>query len=1316
LKQNLLFALLSLALVFSSYSGLLSSLKANAVTPVSNQLLQQHQHQLRLPAITSAPRSPNLEPNTVLAPRLLERTIITSAVDGNNIPVQNGRTTTSNSITFTFAFVAANTTNSNPVLVAPGVATRGTTTSTGIAGFQCTLDNFPLTAISCSSPATIHNLSSGNHIFQVRAIGTAGNREPIGASFSWTVVVSSIGRSGPQSFTSVPSNTFPSVPLLLQRTTIITSALDGNNIPVQNGGATTSNSITFTFAFGGVRGGTTNSNPVLVAPGGSTHSTNTIQGIGDFECALDNTSPSSCTSPATIHNLSSGNHIFQVRAIGTAGNREPIGASFSWSILTSSSPSSTSQPAGTTTTHIPSVPQSSNAIASGIGGINNTKASPSFPPTNKNNITAANATASTARTSTESNPSPKIASEGPLTSNLTRDNISKASSLSSHPNSTLSSKQPPSRLITIHPLGQVNVKALKVPLESEKTGPFLTRTVPFLTRNSTAFQHAQQRAAQHPGTPLRVITVPPPKPNAAQSLQMPPAAQSLQMPPAAQSLQMPPAAQGVSGIGFQGLSECQVNCYNPPDQAISVGPNQAMQFVNDEGQIYTKAGVSVKLFDLYSFFSSPGKTVAPSTDFIADPEIIFDQGSQTWFASVYDQSSPNGQPPFSENTLVAVSSSSDPSGTWTIYEFPVASGHFGDQPAIGVSDDKFAVSTNNYVAGNCLTCTTNTNTGTEYLIATKADLLKGTSATLYDSGENNEFSIIPVRDDSPGSTSTLYMVSNSPINAVDLYHVNGLPTDPSNPVSVTIVPFSISNVNCSPTCPGAQQPGTSTLLNTNDARIHYGGQPVYRDGEIWLAFNDACTPSPDSQVRSCFRLDQLSPSSSGTVTQDFDVGIAGTYVFYPALSIDSSDNLDVIFGYSDGSSNFPSLATTGQVAGSQGSLDPVIALAAGSIADTSGRYGDYFAAATDPSNPSIVYGGGEIAGGGGGTPGWSTVIGEMAKTNVWSGFFSLGGAIIGDPAVSRNADGRLEVFVVGTNHALYHKFQTVAGSNSWSGFASLGGYVIGDPVVGQDADGRLEVFVIGSNHALYHNVETSASNSNSYSGFSLLGGFIVGDPAVARNTDGTLEVFVVGANKQLYHNYESAANSITWVGYSSLGGAVILDPVVSQNSDGRLQLFVIGTNNAVFSKFQTSPSSHGSYSGFFSLGGAVIKDPAVARNTDGRLELFVIGSNNALYHNAQTNAGINSWTGFATLGGSVIKKPAVAQNEDGRLVVFVIQSDKALYYDIQSTVGSFSSYSGFVSLGGAVVSDPVVAQNSDKRLEVLVIGSDNGLWHIFQLS
>jgi len=51
-----------------------------------------------------------------------------------------------------------------------------------------------------------------------------------------------------------------------------------------------------------------------------------------FECRLDATGFSPCTSPKSYTGLSPGVHTFQVRAIDAAGNVDPTPASYTWTI------------------------------------------------------------------------------------------------------------------------------------------------------------------------------------------------------------------------------------------------------------------------------------------------------------------------------------------------------------------------------------------------------------------------------------------------------------------------------------------------------------------------------------------------------------------------------------------------------------------------------------------------------------------------------------------------------------------------------------------------------------------------------------------------------------------------------------------------------------------------------------------------------------------------------------------------------------------------------------------------------------------------
>ena len=80
------------------------------------------------------------------------------------------------------------------------------------------------------------------------------------------------------------------------------------------------------------------------------------------------------------------------------------------------------------------------------------------------------------------------------------------------------------------------------------------------------------------------------------------------------------------------------------------------------------------------------------------------------------------------------------------------------------------------------------------------------------------------------------------------------------------------------------------------------------------------------------------------------------------------------------------------------------------------------------------------------------------------------------PSINNNADGRLEVFLVGQNKQLYHRYQTASGNDWNSEWLSLGGKWDEDKIsaVATNSDGRLEVFLVGQNKQLYHRYQTAS--------------------------------------------------------------------------------------------------------------------------------------------------------------------------------------------------------------------------------------------------
>ena len=380
--------------------------------------------------------------------------------------------------------------------------------------------------------------------------------------------------------------------------------------------------------------------------------------------------------------------------------------------------------------------------------------------------------------------------------------------------------------------------------------------------------------------------------------------------------------------GAPGTSPNPCGC-TPPDPNNAVGPNHVFEMVNLAGIIYLKNGTLAKsTFPLSSFFSLSGS--------MSDPQILYDGISGRWFASIVDIT--NG------NVQVAVSSNSDPTGTWNLYSFS-AGGYLPDQPYIGTSDDKFGIAANDFFG--------NTFVGVEYWIANKSELVAGASIIEFSTNtpDSSMHTLRPVRHLT--TTSEFYLVTNcigscvtdpmSTTSTVKLLTVSGLPP---GSVAVSTQTFSVST-GVQP--PNGLQPGCSIRtcpLVTNDNAIL---SAVWESGTLWLAWADSCIPSGDTTNRSCVHLVEATVAGTGSASknQDFEFASKGEFLFYPAVSL-YHGQLAVVYGKSS-ASLFPSLFVTGrQSTDPANTLESPVTIKTGTADDLSGRYGDYFGAGTDP--------------------------------------------------------------------------------------------------------------------------------------------------------------------------------------------------------------------------------------------------------------------------------------------------------------------------------------------------------------------------------
>ncbi len=419
--------------------------------------------------------------------------------------------------------------------------------------------------------------------------------------------------------------------------------------------------------------------------------------------------------------------------------------------------------------------------------------------------------------------------------------------------------------------------------------------------------------------------------------------------------------------GTPGTNPNPCRC-SPPDQGLGASDKFVVQMVNLAGTIYSTSGSIKKgTFSLSDFWFLPVRG-GPLGIGMSDPEVLFDASAGRWYASIIDT--------FDVNRVnFAVSATADPTGTWFIYRVVTPNSNIlPDQPYIGYSDDKFLITANDFVAvatpgGFLLT----TFIGAQYWILNKAEMLMGARFIdmVTNTPANTNFSIRPAQHLS--STPIAYMAENCQVTAVliivglcssptttgagiNVYTISGTPP---GPVAVAINTVPIAPPGFPPNADQPNHPADANDLNTGDNRIE---SVVWQNNLLWTALNSDCTPTGDSTDRSCIRLDEIATSTTGppTILQDFNLAILGAYVFYGSVSLDSSNNLVVVYGESS-LFIYPSLEVTGQlVAGPAGSLGAAQTIAAGSALELSTRYGDYFWAATQPKTPNTFWVSGEF--------------------------------------------------------------------------------------------------------------------------------------------------------------------------------------------------------------------------------------------------------------------------------------------------------------------------------------------------------------------
>jgi hypothetical protein len=481
--------------------------------------------------------------------------------------------------------------------------------------------------------------------------------------------------------------------------------------------------------------------------------------------------------------------------------------------------------------------------------------------------------------------------------------------------------------------------------------------------------------------------------------------------------------QGAGGaVGFNGLDAFQQanagsGAYagtqldaTPPDQGLCVGSGPAaghvLESINVALRVDTTAGnPETPAVPLNQFLGlAPEATTNPDGSvtygpFLSDPKCYYDPDTARWFLSVLEIALDPSTGAFGNSALqyLAVSQTADPTGSWTIYDFPTTDDGtagtpndpgcpcFGDQPLLGADANGVYIATNEYsITGPAY------NGGQIYAMSKRGletgantlvtHLQPGSDSSIINSLGGVPFSIQPATSPASGydaaAGGTEYFQSALDFGAgpaigtrADRVAVWSLTntaslnsTSPAVALHVTALP---SEEYTQP--PNAvQAPGTLVLnthlplVDSNDDRMN---QVVYAGGHLWSGVNTAVkTQQGPTVVGNAWFATTPTTAASGALSATLAgqgyLAVNKEDILFPSIGVTPAGHAVMAFTLV-GPDYHPSAAWAPLSLASGAGPVHVAAAGANAVDDLSSlkafggtgsdRWGDYTAAVSDPA-------------------------------------------------------------------------------------------------------------------------------------------------------------------------------------------------------------------------------------------------------------------------------------------------------------------------------------------------------------------------------
>jgi hypothetical protein len=403
--------------------------------------------------------------------------------------------------------------------------------------------------------------------------------------------------------------------------------------------------------------------------------------------------------------------------------------------------------------------------------------------------------------------------------------------------------------------------------------------------------------------------------------------------------------------------------FEPPDQGLCAGNGYVVEMVNSAYTVYRPNGSVVT-----GPFNINGPFDEGLIEFTSDPRCMYDAATNTWYATILFI---NGDFTVSRIDL-SVNTSGAPTKLWTTYQIdttdiggstgPKHPGCpcLGDQPTLGLDSQNVYITTNEF---SLLGPEFN---GAQVYAVAKRDLgqpgLPSTPAHFVHFDRLNIGGAIATSIQpailTGGAGAEYFLNSLDPTGTFDqrigvwaMTNRGAVATGGKPTLSSVVIPSEAYGFP-----PGAEQKGTSTLIDSGDDRMQ---QTQFLNGEVWGELGTSLTIPGDTEARAGAAWFDVRPILTGSVISAAHilrqgyVAQKGNYVLYPALQATPSGKAAMVVSVT-GSSQFPSAAYSVLPAGGS-KFGPITVAAPGTARydPNAGRWGDYSWAVLDPSGTSV---------------------------------------------------------------------------------------------------------------------------------------------------------------------------------------------------------------------------------------------------------------------------------------------------------------------------------------------------------------------------